>query len=146
MGRQMSGIGFRSVRANATGQEPVFRVIYFTKTSSGNDLESPNLEEIVARLALDAQKEYIRQAFNELQELIEKAFVAGLESRQVEILIEFDLFLGYTIYADGLVARRKQVPFDSVSAVGRYVVHQFKLEPIQGASRADVLATTTLDP
>ncbi len=142
----MSAIGFRSVRVSAPGQKPVFQVQYFTKTSSGDDFESSSIEEVVARLAHDAQKEYIRQAFYELQELIEKAFLAGLRTRRVDIRIEFDLFSGYCIFVDGLVPRRDNFPFDSVSDFSRYVVGQFGLEPVQGASRADVLATTTLGP
>lgn len=144
--RTLSGIGFRIVRQDAPGQEPVFEIIYFTKRSSGQDVESSSLAEIVDCLAFDAQKEYIQNAFEELHELIAKAFESGLESRKLEFLFRFDIFRNWHFSADGLDYRRNAMPFEKIVDFGSYLVHRFNLEPIQGASLADVLATTTPHP
>ncbi len=142
----MAGIGFRIALVDASGKVPIFKIMYYAYTSSGNVLESQSIEEIVDRLVFDAHKDYIRQACQELRELIEKAFMSGLKSKEVAIQFEFDIFLGWRFYADGLDRRRKRIPFGAVSEFGRLMVQQFELEPIHGASLADVRATTIPHP
>jgi hypothetical protein len=129
------------LRVSASGSAPVFELVYFARTMAG-DIESPILTEIVNRLASDFQREYIESAFRELEEQIRRAFFAGLPARAVSVTFDYDLFLGWRYIAHGLHPQRG-IPFTSISDFGAYVTDRFKLEPIQGASRADVLSTTS---
>lgn len=138
----MSSVGFRyKITDMAEGERPIFRIVYFVRSRSLGNVESFDLNEIIGLLASDELNEFIGGMFAELQELMQRAFAAGLGQTQWELSTEWDMRIGWQICMIDPTSGDLKF-FGKLVEIENYLISNFRIQPSPQAFQADVHAPT----
>lgn len=136
-------VGFRYIieETDSAGAGPNLRVLFFVRSKTLGNFQSFSLAEILGLLATDEVKEFIMVMFEELQELMRRAFAAGLKQAEWEFFTEWDMRVGWQICMIDLNSANPKF-FRTVVEVEKYLIESFRIEPSPQAFQADVHAPT----
>lgn len=136
-------VGFRYIveEKDGAGARPNLRVHFFVRSKTLGHFQSFSLAEILGLLATDEVKEFISVMFVELQELMRRAFAAGLRQAECEFFTEWDMRVGWQICMYEVNSANPQF-FHSVGELEDHLMARFPIEPSPQAFQADVRAPT----
>ncbi|UXT41464.1 hypothetical protein FY137_09795 [Agrobacterium tumefaciens] len=139
----MSSVGFRYIieDTEGAGARPNIRVLFFVRSKTLGHVQSFSLAEILRLLASDEIKEFIEGMFADLQELMRRAFAAGLRQAEWEFFTEWDMRVGWQICMYEVNSANPQF-FHSVGELEDHLMARFPIEPSPQAFQADVRAPT----
>jgi len=136
----MSGLGF-SLTITQGPQGPKFKVRYFARLSNGTiiegyDDEGPN--RIIGEILFFEPQEEARRYFDNLSEMLMRAFFEAEFERSIEIQLVFDIFSGWQVRAKGLDPDpTHQLDFPSPDHLADYLTNSVDI---------DAYRTTSLGP
>lgn len=143
----MSSVGFRYILEETQSEDarPTLRVLFFIRSRTLGQFQSYVLADILGLLASDALKEFVETMFEELQELMRRAFTAGLKQAQWEFFTEWDMHLGWQIRLVDINSADPKF-FGKVVEIENYLISNFHIQPSPQAFQADVHAPTIPRP
>lgn len=139
----MSSIGFRYIinAESASQGKTKVDILYFAQSKLLRPIQSFDIKDVISAVHGDELKAFIRTMFYELQELMARAFEAGLERAERDFVFERDLLVGWQIH--WIDVKNNQVStFSSVDHIEDELVQSYRIERLRQANQNDVHEST----
>lgn len=130
----MAEVGFRYIegaqRSHQSARSVTIR--YFLKSSVG-DVEGDDevgLKDVLAAIASDALRAYVRESFEQLRQFIEEAKEQGLNASVLDFYLKLDLCSGWIVTVRGLAA--EPLTFGSINEFQSYLIENYGIADVRG--------------